>query len=30
MGRDIVEKARQNSLPLETRPRVLEAIHLLG
>jgi len=30
MGRDIVEKARQNNLPLETRPRVLEAIHLLG
>jgi len=30
MGRDIVEKTCQNNLPLETRPRVLEAIHLLG
>ncbi|SEM22032.1 benzoyl-CoA reductase, bcr type, subunit D [Syntrophus gentianae] len=30
MGRDLVEKARQNNLPLETRPRILEAIHLLG
>jgi (R)-2-hydroxyacyl-CoA dehydratese activating ATPase len=29
LGRDIVEKARQNHLPLEIRPRILEAAHLL-
>lgn len=30
LGRDRLEKARQSNLPLETRPRILEIIHLLG
>jgi len=29
LGRDFVEKARKNNIPLETRPRILEAVHIL-
>jgi len=29
LGRDFVEKARKNNTPLETRPRILEAVHIL-
>jgi len=29
LGRDFVEKARQNNLPLETLPRILDVVHIL-
>jgi len=29
LGRDFGEKARKNNIPLETRPRILEAVHIL-
>lgn len=29
LGRDFVAKARKNNIPLETRPRILEVIHIL-
>jgi len=29
LGRDFVEKARKNNIPLETRLRILEAVHIL-